>query len=227
MPGMIPARDEQSIPSRPLRVRAVPAILAGMTVHQLPVVHSCDVAIAGGGAGAVALALALRRRGLRVLVAAPRPYLGEDVVGAIRLWCDPAAVGDGLAATLFGDGGRAPTPLHAKRALEQALVAADIPLLLSVQAAGLVRDDAGRVAGLVLADRAGMQVVRAAAVVDGGERGLLADAAGCARAAWSTPVRVRRALVGPVAPAVPGATTTRLGTLAVPDHAGGVGEVPG
>ncbi len=183
------------------------------SLHHLPIVDTCDLLIMGGTCAAVATALAARGAGLRVLLAAPRPYLGEDVAGMLRYGGDPAI--SPLAAKLFADGGRAESPMHAKRTLEQALVAAGIPFLVTVQPAGLVRDADGRIAGAVLADRNGFQVVQARGVVDASERGLLGDAAGTSRSPWTGTVRVRRALCGPDAPTVAGAEVVQTGSLRV------------
>ncbi len=183
------------------------------STHRLPIIDACDLLVLGGTSAAVATALAARAAGLRVLLAAPRPYLGEDIAGALRFAGDPAV--DPLAAQVFSQDGRAPSPMHAKRTLEQALVAAGIPVLVTVQPAGLARDAAGRIAGAVLADRNGLQVVQARGVVDASERGLLGDAAGCARAAWNPRVQVRRAICGPVAPVVAGAEVVQTGSLQV------------
>jgi hypothetical protein len=195
-----------------------------MSTHHLPIVDTCDLLVLGGTAAAVAAALSARAAGLRVLLAAPRPYLGEDISGALRFRGDATA--GGLAAALFSESGRAPSPLHAKRTLEQALLQAGVPFLMTVQVAGLVRDAQGKIAGAVLADRNGMQVVQAHGVLDASERGLLGDAAGCARAPWTSSLTVRRALCSPEAPVVAGATVVQSGALAVKGLDGTAQETP-
>lgn len=199
-------------------------MIGSMSIQHLPIVDACDLLVLGGSTAAVAAALSAKAAGLRVLLAAPRPYLGEDICGALRFAGD--AAGGELAKALWADGGRIPTPLHAKRTLEQALVQAGIPFLMTVQAAGLVRDPQGRIAGAVLADRNGMQVVQARGVIDAGERGLLGDAAGCARAPWLARVAVRRAICGPEAPTVAGALVVQAGALAVKGLDGAMHETP-
>ncbi len=192
--------------------------------HRLPIVDTCDLLVLGGTCAAVAAALAARAAGLRVLLAAPRPYLGEDIAGALRYRGDPTA--DALARELFCADGQAQSPLHAKRTLEQALVAAGVPFLVTVQPAGLARDAQGRVAGAVLADRNGLQVVQARAVIDASERGLLGDAAGAARAPWQAELPVRRALCGPEAPTIAGADVVRDGSLSITGLDGQSHETP-
>jgi flavin-dependent dehydrogenase len=51
----------------------------------LPLVQDVDVVVLGGSAGAVAAAVKAAEAGAKVFVAAPRPYLGEDMAGKLRL----------------------------------------------------------------------------------------------------------------------------------------------
>ncbi len=57
--------------------------------RQVPVAASTDVVIVGGGSGAVSAALAAAKSGAKVFLVAPRPYLGEDLCGPLRLWLEP------------------------------------------------------------------------------------------------------------------------------------------
>jgi len=65
----------------------------GMTVNEsardIPVAYDVDVVVVGGSSGAVAAAVAAAERGAKVFLAAPRPYLGEDVCGAFQRWLEP------------------------------------------------------------------------------------------------------------------------------------------
>ena len=54
----------------------------------LPVIHDVDVVVVGGGAGGVEAALAAAKNGAKVFLAAPRPYLGEDICATYRLWLE-------------------------------------------------------------------------------------------------------------------------------------------
>ncbi len=55
----------------------------------IPVLHDVDVVVVGGGAGGVAAAVEAARAGAKVFLAAPRPYLGEDICATYRLWLEP------------------------------------------------------------------------------------------------------------------------------------------
>ena len=52
---------------------------------ELPVVQDVDVVVAGGSSAAVAAAVAAKQSGATVFLAAPRPYLGEDLAGTLHL----------------------------------------------------------------------------------------------------------------------------------------------
>jgi len=54
----------------------------------LPLVQDVDVVVIGGSSGAVAAACKAAASGAKVFVAAPRPYLGEDMAGKLRLRMD-------------------------------------------------------------------------------------------------------------------------------------------
>lgn len=61
---------------------------AGVVVEgarELPLVQDVDVVVVGGSSGAVAAALKVREAGASVFLVAPRPYLGEDMAGKLRL----------------------------------------------------------------------------------------------------------------------------------------------
>lgn len=57
--------------------------------RSLPLVQDVDVVVVGGSSGAVAAACAAKAAGARVFLIAPRPYLGEDMAGKLRIHLDP------------------------------------------------------------------------------------------------------------------------------------------
>jgi ribulose 1,5-bisphosphate synthetase/thiazole synthase len=63
------------------------AMAAGVVEAEkmLPLVQDVDVVVVGGSSGAVAAALKAAEAGAKVFLAAPRPYLGEDMAGKLQL----------------------------------------------------------------------------------------------------------------------------------------------
>lgn len=55
----------------------------------IPVLHEVDVLVVGGSSGGVAAAVEAAKGGAKVFLAAPRPYLGEDLCATYRLWLEP------------------------------------------------------------------------------------------------------------------------------------------
>ena len=56
--------------------------------RDLPICQDVDVVVVGGTCGAVAAAEAVAKAGAKVFLAAPRPYLGDDIAGTLRLWLE-------------------------------------------------------------------------------------------------------------------------------------------
>ncbi len=58
------------------------------SARQIPVAYQVDVAVVGGSTGAVAAAVEAAQAGAKVFLAAPRPYLGDDMTATLRLWLE-------------------------------------------------------------------------------------------------------------------------------------------
>jgi len=58
------------------------------SARQVPIAYEVDVVIVGGSTGAVAAAVAAAQEGAKVFLAAPHPYLGEDMTATLRLWLE-------------------------------------------------------------------------------------------------------------------------------------------
>ncbi len=104
-------------------------------------------------------------RYLRCLVkkaaAAQRMLIGEIVI-------EGPSQEDGLA------GLRVTTPMQVKRTLDQALLEAGVPFLYTCYATELLRDAQGELAGIVMANRAGRQAVKAKVIIDATDRASVA-----------------------------------------------------
>ena len=68
-----------------LSVSALAGGFVQESARRVPLVKETDVLVAGGSSGAVAAALAAKAAGADVYLVAPRPYLGEDIAGTLRL----------------------------------------------------------------------------------------------------------------------------------------------
>jgi flavin-dependent dehydrogenase len=74
------------------------------STRDIPVAYDVDVVVAGGSTGAVAAAVRAAQAGARVFLAAPRPYLGEDVCATYRLWLKPGEEpADAFEQALFAE----------------------------------------------------------------------------------------------------------------------------
>jgi len=72
------------------------------SARKIPVAYQVDVVVVGGSTGAVAAAVEAARGGAKVFLAAPRPYLGEDMAGTLRLWLEEGeAPASPLAKAIF------------------------------------------------------------------------------------------------------------------------------
>ena len=81
-----------------LAVQAVAAPTGGESTHnesavnesarRIPIAHEVDVLVVGGGSGAVSSAVAAAEAGASVFLAAPFPYLGDDMTATLRLWLE-------------------------------------------------------------------------------------------------------------------------------------------
>ena len=72
------------------------------SARKIPVAYDVDVVVVGGSTGGVSAAVAASRNGAKVFLAAPRPYLGEDLCATYRLWLEPGETPAGpLARSIF------------------------------------------------------------------------------------------------------------------------------
>lgn len=142
-----------------------------------------DVVVVGGSTYGVAAALAAQEAGAKVLVAAPRGYLGEDLAGKYVLV--PEAGDDashplyaGLWAASGKKGPMAQKPLAIKKLLDKTLIDAKLPFRTWMPTVDVAKDAQGRVAGIVTWTRSGLRTIRARCVVDATERAWISRRAG-------------------------------------------------
>jgi len=99
------------------------------SAREIPVAYRVDVVVVGGGTGAVSAALAAAEEGAKVFLAAPHPYLGDDVTATLRLWLEEGEVPTSpLARRIFIDtatGDSAPDPNRIAFSYEADVLSAD------------------------------------------------------------------------------------------------------
>ncbi len=87
---------------------AEPAVLE--SARRIPLAYDVDVLVVGGGTGAVSAAVTAAEQGASVFLAAPYPYLGDDMTATLRLWLEEGEQPESpLAKALFDD----PVAIHA------------------------------------------------------------------------------------------------------------------
>ena len=133
---------------------------------RVPVIQDVDLVIVGGGCAAVATAIEAKKAGSKVFLMTEEPYLGEDLCGTLRYeqaWSKkaPSFLDPLLKKTTK------PTPMQYKEFFDSQMLQHEIPFLLTSQPSRVLLDDSNRVAGLVLVNRSGEQIVRCKAIVDG------------------------------------------------------------
>ncbi len=165
------------------------------SAREIPLAAEVDLVVVGGTVGAVAAAVEAADRGASVFVVAPRAYLGEDLCATLRLWLEDDETPSGeLTKRMFADR-RTTTPMRVKRTLEAALLRSGVDFLLGSYATDVLVDGQGRPAGIVIANRAGRQAVRAKVIIDATERGAVATMAGAERRPWVSGKHVCRRVV--------------------------------
>jgi len=149
------------------------------SARNFPVSYDVDIVVVGGTSGGVAAAVEAAQKGATVFLMAQRPYLGEDLCGTYRLWLKPGEEPTSpLARRLFSQSPS--TPMHVKRTLDDALLDAGVQFLFGCYATDVLGDRDGNIAGIILANRSGRQVIKAKVIVDATPRATVARLAGAA-----------------------------------------------
>ncbi len=159
------------------------------SAREVPLVDQVDVVVIGGSCGAVSAAVAASKAGSSVYLLAPSMYLGEDIAGTMRLYLEKGETPQSeLGKAIFTSAAKSNVfknenfthviPLQAKKALDDALLKAGVKFLYGCYATDVLRDADGKVAGVVIANRAGRQAIAAKTVIDATPRATVARVAG-------------------------------------------------
>ncbi len=154
---------------------------------QVPIIKHVDLVIVGGSSAAIDTAVQLKNKGYSVFLLTPYTYLGEDLCAGLNLHDTPPALG-------LGDH---PRPAAIKRLLEQKMLDANIDFLFQSNPIRLVHGKHQELAGLLIGNRSGFQIIAAKAILDASERCLIAGMAGLPRKPFRPGKRsVQRILMG-------------------------------
>ncbi len=142
--------------------------------REIPVACDVDVVVVGGSSGAVAAACEASRQGANVFLLAPRPYLGTDMCSTLRLWLEADERSESKLATACFGTDRITTPSTVKAEMDKALLAARVRYLTGCFVTDVLRDEDGRIAGVVMANRSGRQAIRAKVIIDATRQAVVA-----------------------------------------------------
>jgi len=184
----------------------------------VPVVEQVDVAVVGGGLAGYAAALHVAQAGLSVVLVEERNQLGHEYTTTFKTTVAPrrAPVESPLTKDLcdhlelrgvMGPAGIEPLAL-VTHLPEHSTLRRKVRTYLFSLPAGVVRRE-GRVAGVIVVNRSGRQIVLAKAIVDATDDARVAAAAGAEIVQPPPgPVTVRRFLLGSVKPPWPAGPLT-------------------
>jgi hypothetical protein len=138
---------------------------------EVPIIGKTDVLIVGGTTSAIELALGLKESNVQVICVSSFSYLGEDLCTTLDFWNEQTP----MFTELFPDYPEfLPNPLAIQRKLEHKIINAGIPLLYQTNPVKLEYSASGKPAGLIIANRSGLQFISAKLIIDATQRSSIA-----------------------------------------------------
>ncbi|MCH5378144.1 MAG: FAD-dependent oxidoreductase, partial [Planctomycetes bacterium] len=171
------------------------------SARNIPISAHVDIVVVGGNEGGIAAAWTAAKAGSSVLVVGGDYYFSDEVSAKARYWLEADEMPQyEFAKTLFGDrsGQSAPVvPAEYKRKIEDLLLRGGVAFHFNSSPAGVLVDGSGDVAGVVTANKAGLQAVVAKLVIDATPTAAVARMAGASTTPWTVrEVQVRRVCYG-------------------------------
>ena len=139
----------------------------------VPVVKSVDVLLVGGSLEGVKNALEAKAENRSVFCVTPYTYLGDDLCAHFDFQSPKSEA----FRYFFGDA-ECMAPMRIKSALERRFMESGIGFFYQTHPVEPVYDSNGNVAGLLVANRSGFQIIAAKVILDATERSLAARACG-------------------------------------------------
>jgi flavin-dependent dehydrogenase len=159
------------------------------SARAIPIAAQVDVVVVGGNEGGIAAAWKAATAGSSVLVINGNYFFSDDVSAKARYWLEADETSRGeFSKALFGDrtdGARPLVPAEYKRKIEDLLLRAGVAFHYNSRPAGVLVDDSGDIAGVVAANKAGLQAVVAKIVIDATPTGAVARMAGASAEPWA------------------------------------------
>lgn len=147
----------------------------------VPIIDHVDIVVVGSNEGGMAAAWKAASLGARVVLLCENTFLGSEVTAKGRYELSGPTPAKEFSRALFAD----MTPSSYRVATDKLLRGAGVVYLNNTRPAGVLVDGEGRLAGVVTANKAGLQAVVAKVVIDATYTGSVADSAGVERAPWS------------------------------------------
>ncbi len=159
------------------------------SARDVPVSAKVDVVVIGGNEGGLAAAWTAARAGSKVLVVGGNYFFSDDVSVKARYWLEADEVPRSeFARKLFGDRSGKLTqlvPAQYKKKIDDLLLGAGVAFQFNSKPVGVLVDGSGKVAGVVTANKAGLQAVVAKLVIDTTPTAAVACMAGASLTPWS------------------------------------------
>ncbi len=159
------------------------------SARSIPVCAKVDLVVVGGNEGGIAAAWAAAESGSSVLLVNGNYFFSDDVAAKARYWLEKDEIPQGQFAKSLVEGitsGKSSeiVPAIYKRRIEQLLLDAGVRFQFNSRPVGLLVDGAGDAAGVVVANKAGLQAVVAKMVIDATPTAALARMAGAETTPW-------------------------------------------
>ncbi|MFH0919803.1 MAG: FAD-dependent oxidoreductase [Fibrobacterota bacterium] len=160
------------------------------SARPLPLAYSVDIVVAGGNLAGLAAAIKAAELGADVLIVTSGPSFCTELSDPSRYWLGPDEMpAPGFEQDLFDvrtnpSGYVFISPGRYKKRIEEKLVQNGVRFLYWTTAVGVLEDGSGNLAGVVIANKAGRQAVRANVVIDATPMAGVAQLANAPMTVW-------------------------------------------
>ena len=159
------------------------------SARDIPISAKVDIVVVGGSEGGIAAAWRAAKSGSSVLIVNGNYFFSDDVSAKARYWLESDEIPRyEFSKALFGDradGEIFLVPAEYKRKIEALLLEARVAFHFNSNPAGVLVDGTGNLAGVVTANKAGLQAIVAKVVIDATPTAVVARMAGASTTAWS------------------------------------------